>query len=61
MEGAALRAGTAAGEDIVAGVMIRPLPSCFKQSANSGTEQAPARGWGRGGMIYSGQGPGETN
>ena len=35
------RAGTAAREDIVAGVMIRPPLSCAKQSAASGTMPAP--------------------
>ena len=40
------RAGTAAGEDIVAGVMIRPPLSCVKQSATSGTMPAPGDGGG---------------
>ena len=40
------RAGTAAGEDVVAAVMIRPPLSCVKYSATSGT-----MGWGRDGMI----------
>ena len=36
----------AAGEDIVAGVMIRPLLSCVKQSATSGTMPAQRNGGG---------------
>ena len=40
------RAGTAAGEDIVAGVTIRPPLSCVKQSATSGTKPAPGDGDG---------------
>ena len=40
------RAGTAAGEDIVAGMMIRPPLSCVKQSATSGTMPAPGDGGG---------------
>ena len=40
------RAGTAAGEDIMAGVMIRPPVSCVKQSATSGTMPAPGDGGG---------------
>ena len=40
------RAGTAAGEDIVAGVMIRPPLSCVKHAATSGTMPAPGDGGG---------------
>ena len=40
------RAATAAGEDIVAGVMIRPPLRCGKQPATSGTMPAPGDGGG---------------
>ena len=40
------RAGTAAGEDIVARVTMRPPLSCVKQSADSGTMTAPGNGDG---------------
>ena len=40
------RAGTAAVEDIVAGVMIRRPLSCVKQSTTSGTMPAPGDGGG---------------
>ena len=46
------RAGTAAGEDVVAGVMSRPPLSCVKQSATSGTMPAPGHGGGRGRHDY---------
>ena len=39
------KVGMAAGEEIVAGVMIRPPLSCVKQSATSGTMPA-SRGRG---------------
>ena len=43
------RAGTAAGEEVVAGVTTRPPLRRVRQSATSGHG-----GWGRGGMIYGG-------
>ena len=45
-----LGAGTAAGEEIVAGVTIRPPLSCVREPANSGTmSRVGSRGWGQGG------------